>query len=398
MARYPKHLYLFFLFLLLWLPLAQMKFPMVPTPLLMGIRQSDLEPLPSVNLSSIFSGSFQTKFERWFSQNFGFRNHLIKTYNQILYSLFKESPTSGVGEGLILGEEKQIYGIDDIRSFIQLSQPFARDKMQAIGSALAELQGLLRKKGITFIVLLTPNKATLYPEYLPHSLRHISKYGENENYEIYRATLAKYKINTVDGVQILKSIKEESVYPLFPRGGFHWNDLGAFYVLRELMAKIEELTNQRLVHLTLNGIHVDHNGHGSDMDAGNTLNLWFPPVDFPCPRILLTRVEAPNTFKPRILFEGGSYNWILLGLLQKFRIPSELSALFYYTSYINYQEPKPDNRLIERIDWDVDIFGREVIVFEINPIRYTDKVGELGQGFIQDTLAKLKNLGQKTKF
>ncbi len=398
MARCLKYIYLLFLFLLLYLPLVQMKFSMVSTPPLMGIRQSDLESWPSVNLSSIFSGSFQTKFERWFSQNFGFRNHLIKTHNQILYSLLKESPTSGAGEGLILGEEKQIYGIDDIRSYIQLSQPFAWDKMDAIGSALAELQGLLRNRGITFIVLLTPNKASLYPEYMPRSLRHISKYGENENYNIYRDTLIKYKINTVDGVQILKSIKEDSVYPLFPRGGFHWNDLGAFYVLQKLMAKIEELTTQRLVHLTLNGIHVDHNAHGSDMDAGHTLNLWFPPVDFLCPRILLTRVEAPNSFKPRILFEGGSYNWILLGLLQKFKIPSELSGLFYYTSYINYQEPKPDNRLIERIDWESEIFSRDVIIFEINPIRYTDKVGELGQGFIQDTLVKLKNLGQKTKF
>ncbi len=286
MARARKYIYLFLLLLLIWLPLVQMKFHLVRNQSLTGIRQGDLEPWPSLNFSTIFSGAFQTKFERWFSQNFGFRGHLIKTYNQILYTLLNESPTSGVGEGLILGKNKQIYGIDDVRSFIQLSPPFAPDRMEVIGSALAELQSLLKSRGITFIVLLTPNKATLYPEYMPNSLRHLGKYEENENYRIYRATLKKYGINTVDGLEILKSIKEESVYPLFPRGGFHWNDLGAFYVLRDLMAKIEELTEQTLVHLALNGIHVDHNGHGPDMDAANPLNLLFPPFDFVCPRII----------------------------------------------------------------------------------------------------------------
>lgn len=233
---------------------------------------------------------------------------------------------------------------------------------------------------------------------MPNSLRHLGKYEENENYRIYRATLKKYGINTVDGLEILKSIKEESVYPLFARGGFHWNDLGAFYVLRDLMAKIEELTNQTLVHLALNGIHVDHNGHGPDMDTANPLNLWFPPFGFVCPRILLTRVEPPNCYRPRMLFEGGSYNWILLGLLNRFKIPSELTANFYHTSYINYQDPRPDNRLVEKLDWEAEIFTKEVIIFEINPTRYTDRIEELGQGFIRDTIVKLKNLSEKTKF
>jgi alginate O-acetyltransferase complex protein AlgJ len=363
-----------------------------------GIRQSDLEPAPPLTLSAIFSGNFQTKFEKWFGQNFGFRNHLVKTYNQILYSFFNESPTSGVGEGLILGKAKQIYGIHDVGSYIQLSPPTGRDQLEAIGIVFAELQTLLHKRGVTFIVLLTPNKATLYPEFLPNSLRHLSRYPENENYRGYRATLERHKVHFVDGVQILRAIKEQSAYPLFPRGGYHWNDLGAFHVLRELMAKMEELTGKTLIRLALNGIHVDYNGHGPDMDAAQPLNLLFPPFRFVCPRPLLTRVETPGCFKPRILFEGGSYNWVLLTLLQKFKIPSALSAIFYYKSYVNYEDPKPENRLIEKINWEADIFGKDMIIFEINPTRYTDRLEDLGQGFIQDAIAKLKKTGQKTKF
>jgi len=389
--------YLLLLFIIIVLPVLQMKFKLVSDQELSSVRARDLEQLPDPTIGNVFSGKYQGKFEKWFGQNFGFREYLIKFHNQIIYSIFRESPV----EGVVVGKNEQLFGIDDLSAYMQLPEPFKREPIETIAAMLAEAQSLLSKRGIVFIVLITPNKAILYPEFIPDSYTNVIKYNhynENENYKTYISSLSRHGVNYVDGIQILKSLKQDINYPLFPRGGYHWNNLGAVIVIKDLIHKIEQLTNKSMVHLVLNGVNVDHYGHGPDVDIAQALNLWIFPCSFICPRPLLSSVEPPHCFKPRIMFEGGSYNWTLLGMLLKFNITSSLSAIFDYQSIINYSDKNPFNHPITVIDWEREIFINDVIIFELNPHKFTNIPKLFSHGFIQDIMIKLTNKNIRTKF
>src|SRR6266404_829247 len=382
----------FFFLLILWLPIIQLQFHLVTAGALIGVKEKDRTRFEPVTLSGLLNGTDQARFQKWFDQAFGFREYLIKLHNQLIYSLFHESPTAGLGEGLILGKRREIYGIHDVEPLA--AAPFEPAKLDKIGDELFRLQLLLQARGISFVVLITPNKANLYPENLPDQIRAHERYAENKNYELFAEALRNHSVHTVDGFSILRELKDRTAYPLFPQGGFHWNDFAAFHVLDALLRKLESLSGGRFTRLVLNGVHVDHNGHGPDMDGADTLNLWAPPYHFICPRPLLTSIFESNMSRPRILFEGGSYDWILLGLLQRFRVSSNLAAFFYYTSYIDYSEPQPDNRVIMAVDWDQMVFNRDAIVLEINLARLTDDPDQFVQGFVRDAIIKLSKAGE----
>jgi alginate O-acetyltransferase complex protein AlgJ len=395
--RYLTILFLLPFFILLILPILQMKFKFISDQQLSSVRARDLEEFPAPAIDNFMSGNFQAKFDKWFGQNFGFREYLIKFHNQIIYSIFRESPV----EGVVVGKNEQLFGTDDLSAYMQLPEPFKQEPIETIAAMLAETQSLLSKRGIVFIVLITPNKAILYPEFIPVSYSNVIKYNhykENENYNTYISSFSRCGVNYIDGIQILKSLKQDINYPLFPRGGYHWNNFGAVIVIRDLIHKIEQLTNKSMVHLVLNGVNVDHYGHGPDVDIAQVLNLFYPPFDFACPRPLLTANEPMLCWKPRILFAGGSYLWSILSLLDRYKITSDMSAIFYYQSMIDYSDITPENRPIKSIQWDAKIFNNDVIVLEMNPHCFSDRVADIGQGFIQDVILKLKNKHNKTRF
>ncbi|MFH1381936.1 MAG: hypothetical protein ABIH70_03485 [Chloroflexota bacterium] len=83
--RYQVMLTAIFLFLILLPPFEQIT-GIIPEPRLIEKRQ--LTPMPSVVLDSFLFGEFQTQFDAYMNDNFGFRALMVMMNNQINVMVF----------------------------------------------------------------------------------------------------------------------------------------------------------------------------------------------------------------------------------------------------------------------------------------------------------------------
>ncbi|TEB10355.1 alginate O-acetyltransferase AlgX-related protein [Pelotomaculum propionicicum] len=156
--------------------------------------------------------------------------------------------------------------------------------------------------GIASVVLITPSKASIYPEYIPDAFNKIPV-GQNRNYQNFVDLLKQYDVQYLDGHEITMKQKRKSEYPLFCRGGTHWNYLGAYFTTREMILKLQELVNRSITNLECTRIELDDIPSGSDNDLALLLNVWRTPDRYPVPHPVIT--AAPGGFQPNVLFVGG---------------------------------------------------------------------------------------------
>ena len=135
---------------------------------------------------------------------------------------------------------------------------------------------------------------------------------------------------------------------------------------------------------------------GSDTELAVLMNTWIPPLDYSAPKVKVRPV--PPDIKSKVLFVGGSFNWIVLEMLWSAGLPSSLDFLYYYHNKVSYPDPAPQlQQNIDRLDWESDIFNNDVIVLEINEMYVSDDFDSLGSGFARDALVRLKKLKLATK-
>ncbi len=381
--------YLFLIFLILSAPVCQMVFNFLPEQTLTGVQIKGAK--PHFTLSSLTDRSFQDNMSAWFDTSFGLRGYLVKTYNQILYSLFHEPPYTG--ENIIIGKSNQLYSSPYIESYLNVRKTLPIDQFQQIATRIKELQELLAEHGIGFILLLTPGKASIYPEYIPDSYLRGSQ-GINTNPRNFLSALRQHSVNCVDGISILQQGRSLSKAPLFPRGGMHWSEMGAYIVLEQLLAMMSEIGGQNIGKIEVEDCELTAPA-GADRDLVDLLNLWFPLSGYLCPKLTLKLVS--QDYKPKVLFTGGSFNYMLLGMLSRLELTSCLNFINYYNYKVTYPDPKLIHREILRLDWDNEIFSNDFIILEINETYVNGEFDSLASGFAKDALIKLKHLDLPTK-
>jgi len=97
-TRRMKHAFIALVTMIFCLPLVQMRLKIIPEEQLIGADMA--HPLPALEWSGLWRGEYQRDFEQWFSHHYGFRASLIKTDNQLFWSLFQETtvPSMTVGK------------------------------------------------------------------------------------------------------------------------------------------------------------------------------------------------------------------------------------------------------------------------------------------------------------
>jgi len=158
---------------------------------------------------------YTQQLNTWFSDNFATRPLWVRTYTQILYSVFRESDQVHIGPGDWLYYRTVI---DRETPSLDRIPPELRAEM--IGR-MARLTELLEARGITLYLAPVALKHAYYPEYLPNSAAHA------KNFEFYNAymdeALADGRINLIDSRPILLQAKADGL-KIFHQTDFHWTD------------------------------------------------------------------------------------------------------------------------------------------------------------------------------
>jgi len=343
---------------------------------------------PALSLKHFVDGSFQKDFAKWFQEHFGLREALIRFNNQIYFSLFAKSYQY---DGTILiGKGRQLYEKPYVDDFTNVQPPIAMASHRKMVAKLREVQDLFAKRGIQFIVFITPSKAFSCPEGIPDVL--IRRKSGMTTYEAVMPLMADAGINLVDGQRIvLDQKKKNGQYPIFPPGGTHWTYLSAYFATADLMTEIEQLSGKDLPTLSVANITVKERMHHVDRDLAELLNLAQDP---PLYVAYDTTFEVqPSTFKPslRVSLIGGSFAfhpWMI------FRNKNMFKSLNYYNYYVLGLTTYPSDPSLEknflpqsRDWWEHEMLKSNVVILEINQIKF---YGSHVDVFLDDALQYLK--------
>ena len=170
--------------------------------------------------SLIKDGSFNKKvfgeFDDYLADHFAYKEKLV-TANAILRSaLFNESAENQV----IKGKDGYLFFRTGVENY-QGEDVLTNRQVFNATQSLKLIQEYCDNNGIKFAFTIAPNKATLYPNYLPS--RYSKRITTNNSLDKLTSSLKKNNINYVDLVSPFKNNNEV----LYHKLDSHWNNKGA---------------------------------------------------------------------------------------------------------------------------------------------------------------------------
>lgn len=181
--------------------------------------------------------NYPAKFEKYYNDNFGFRNVLVTWGGKIKYYVFK---SSFVPEKASVGKDGWLF----LNGFFYwVTQDLTRENLYARETLVTTVtewerrKAVLSKDSIFYYRSFFPDKHYIYPEYLPFGMKVISKdtlYRCDQALNYLRET--KSDLTLIDVRPALFSAKKKvQVYQKFDS---HWNNYGAFTAYRVVMQRL----------------------------------------------------------------------------------------------------------------------------------------------------------------
>ena len=392
MRRAHQILIAAFAFLLL-LPLLQKSFHLLPRARLGGVEATLA--WPDWTLRAWFDGTVQPAFEQKFNQRLAVRPHLIKSWNQLHYSLFGALPKRPGGEDIVIGRDRHLYEQPYLRAYNRRGRT-RETTLRARCAELRALQDQLQARHIAFLLVIAPSKVEILPAFVPAGLLEPGRAERRTDYDRMRPLLQEAGVHVLDAHAAFLDWKSDTAHPLFSRTGTHWNYYSAGLITARMLQALEQQAGRNLVDLAVGPVRVDHTPEGTDGDLLELLNIWGWPSlwdrqSFAVPQVHpeLRVTPDPAAIKPRLLLVGDSFCLTLAEVLEKADACAQLDVLYYFNRTIAY--PARDRRGIplDRAAFSAEaaLAGRDAVVIEISEHR----MAEVGYGFVDAVRLQLGN-------
>ncbi len=337
---------------------------------------------PKLNFQSYADGSWQRFSDDYFDKHLGFREPLIRYYNQYIWNLFKESNNPSVMRGkdnwlfedIYVREHYESLMYDHTNDTAEMRRIFETEALR-----LWKVQKLLEEHNIYIFVNIAPGKNAIYPEYLPENRFYLRPEGLHA-YEFYKKRFDELGVNYIDNVAVFKRLKNNVDYPLFPKKGGHWSNIASVYVFDSILRYMEDIGNQNLRNLIIGKPYIAPTRDPDD-DLEHLLNLAFPIPSPPNYYVDVTVIDDSTATKPYFTVIGDSYHWNfifnipLLDIFQK--VP------YWYYNYIIYGDDENTSTL--DLDLEKELMRTDYIMLNYS----TMSLYRLGSCFLPRALLHL---------
>jgi len=279
-------------------PLLEYKFKGEKTSSLKGSFEVPIKP---IKLSWI-KGDHQESFTNYFKYNLGFRDVLVRSYNQLQYSFYNKTSAKDVQ----IGKDNYLYEGGYIRDYMGINF-IGETEITARLKKIKTIQEELEQDSITLIMAFAPGKASYFPEYFP--ARYDTSKKTLSNYLCYSQKCEELKLNYVDFNSFFMEHKTRSNEPIFPKGGIHWGEYGVAIFLDSLSKYVEQKREISLPSFKIDKIVYHDELNESDRDISDAMNLLIEPEYYKMPTPKIKFYHHKKEVKPRLLIIGDSYGY-----------------------------------------------------------------------------------------
>lgn len=307
-----KAVYVLIFFLMIALPGIQTIFRFFPEPASTEYRT--LSNLPEFKWNAL--SEYPKKFEKYFNDHFGFRNLLIR-YHALFKVKLSPLPVSP-SKKVIAGQNGwYFYNSDEIgdgfltkdwRGLIQ----YTDRELETIKSRIDQYYSYFEKQGIPFLIVIAPNKSTIYPEFMPKDITRVNPRTRMDQVIEYLETHSKYQI--LDVRPALSEAKK--TYLTHYKTGTHWNNFGGFIAYQEIMKKFAE-SNPEFKPFDLSDFEIEiipEKGRGLARMMGLGDQMRDEQISFK----LKSSAPKPKLFSRLILYSDSYFEFFLPFFLQHF--------------------------------------------------------------------------------
>ncbi len=192
-------------------------------------EKRELAAKPNFSVDSIWS--YPKKFEDYYNDNFGFRiplvayNNYIKAFHFGVYS----NPDLTYGkEGWMFLTPYQSKDKHQGRDY------FSESEIIKIKETLVNRKKHLEDQGIQYLIVVVPDKLTLYPEFLPDDFY----LADSSQLDQFMNFMDGEGVDIIDLRSELKKQKKE--HKLYFKTDSHWNQHAGFIAYQEIMKVVSE--------------------------------------------------------------------------------------------------------------------------------------------------------------
>ena len=266
MGKKPKYDIVLFtiLMVLLFLPMLQAHVLHIPLKPLNGVTIETEK--PNFELESYRSGDYAKQEEAYVGEHFGFREPVIRLYNQYLWDFYRKTYAHDV----VAGKRGWLYTPKSVSDYFGTEllrwQPSVKEAKHNFDREIRymnRVRAILKENDVELLAFIAPEKSFLYPEYLPDSERDTTTFNACDYF------LEKFETTgfpCIDMTAWFQQMKDTVSYPLIPQTGGHWV-FPAVYAADSLFRFMGDLKGIELPKLKIGELHESDN-HGA-ADARN---------------------------------------------------------------------------------------------------------------------------------
>lgn len=369
------------LMVLLFMPLAQEHCRLFKFKQLKGVYVAT--PKPVLSFEKYTDGSWQKQVESYISENFGFREPVIRLYNQYVYDLFKKTYSHEIA----IGKDGWLYQKDGINQYFGLMNSRYQRTNEEFPSALdceirslLKIRQILKEYDVELMTFTLPVKSYVYPEHIrPHRFED-TLFDAGRYYDQQLASAGFPHINMTPW---FKDIRDDYPFILFYQKGSHWAS-GAVIGTDSVFRYMETLKGERFPRIVMGEPYEvpEKEVDSMERDLSMLLNTFrepkqrYPLYEFP------VSIEADSTsVRPNVLFVGSSYYWYMTSRIPFEKVFSNRDFMYYNYTYFTNEEKH--FKKMEQVNMLRELLTHDYVVYFKNaPQLYSDGFQFFGKSLI----------------
>lgn len=304
---------------------------------------------PALSYDTYKDMSYQSQLEKYVSEQFGFREPIIRSYNQYLW-MFRKT----YSQDIVIGKDKWLYGNKSVLDhFRQLSCSYAKDNEALVKrldnqiNYLKKAQRILDKRDTKLFVLICPSKDLIYPEHLPDNGNYAMGDGLRA-IEYVPEAFAKNGINFLDLNAWFLQIRDTVDYPLFPKTGMHWSNVAAMHASDTLIRYMEHLTGKNMPNISVGKAYPSETVRPDD-DLEKILNLIWTIKPNQNYYAEVNVVPDSTAQRLHLITIGDSYFWNIAYTMPMDSL-FESYPYWYYYNTVYYDPPHNNVKQLNMVD------------------------------------------------